>query len=172
MGNYVHFSKAPSIWEESTQMLWGSHDICPSLSWFQVRDVTWSELLALSHAGEWGETENPQCDMAYLLIAPGKTIEGEMAFRLATVWAHPHQACLPSLDEVARKLTLLINIGNNWAYAFVWLNEGVLHVPLLSSEDHINAMIDGGPSKSTCGHLCLLHCRCKSSCNAGATWCV
>ena len=100
-------------------MLWVSHDICPSQSLFQVRDVTQSELLALFHAGVWEDTEKPQCNMAYLLIALGKTIEGEMAFRLTMVWVHPHQACLPSLDEMARKLALLVNIGDNWAYAFV-----------------------------------------------------
>ena len=114
MGDYAHFSRDPSLWEKLMQMLWGSHDICPSLSQFQVRDVTWSELSALSHAGAWGDTEKPQHDMAYLLIVPGKTIEGEMAFGLTMMWAHPHQACLPSLDEVARKLALLIDIGTNW----------------------------------------------------------
>ena len=100
-----------------------------------------------------------------------------MAFGLTVVWAHPHQAHLPSLDEVARKLSLLINIGNNWVYAFVWLNKGALHVPL-SSEGHINAMIDGVPSRSTCGHLHqlqvqrLLQCRsymmCPEGLNGGA----
>ena len=77
MGDYAHFSRDPGLWEESTQMLWGSHDICLSLSWFQVRDVTQSELLALSHAWVWGDKEKPQCDMAYLLIVLGKTIKGE-----------------------------------------------------------------------------------------------
>ena len=67
-----------------------------------MRDVTWSELLALSHAGAWGDTEKPQHDMAYFLIASGKTIEGEMAFGLTAVWAHLHQAHLPSLHEVMR----------------------------------------------------------------------
>ena len=76
----------------------------------------------------------------------------EMAFGLAMMWAHPHQAHLPSLDEVVRKLTLLIDIGDNWVYTFVQLNEGTLHVPL-SSKGHISAMIDGVPSRGTCGHL-------------------
>ena len=152
MGDYMHFSRDPSPWEESTQMLWGSHDICPSLSWFKVRDVTQWELLAFSSAGVWEDAEKPQCNMAYLLIVPGKTIEGEMAFRLTMVWAHPHQAHLLSLDELARKHALLIDIGDNWAYAFVWLNEVALHVPL-SSEGNISAMINGVPSRSTCRHL-------------------
>ena len=76
-----------------------------------------------------------------------------MACGLAMVWAHPHQAHFSSLDEAVRKLTLLIDIGNNWVYAFVQLNEEALHVPL-SNEGHISVMIDGVvPSRSTCRHL-------------------
>ena len=116
--------------------------------------MTQSELLTLSHAGAWGNAEK-KCNMVYLWIALGKTIEGEMAFGLTMVWVHPHLACLSSLHEVARKLTLLINIGNNWVYAFMQLNEGTLHVPL-SSKGHISAMTDGALSRSACGHLCQL----------------
>ena len=133
-------------------MVWGSHDICPSLSQIQVRDVTWSELLALSHEGAWGNIEKPKCDMVFLLIAPDKTINGERVFDLVAVWAHPHQACLSCLDEVAWKLALLIDTGNNWAYAFMWLNENALYIPL-SDKGHISAMIEGSPSRRTCGHL-------------------
>ena len=93
--------------------------------------------------------------MAFLLIAPRKTIGGEMVFGLATVWTHPHQAQLSSLDEVAKKLTLLIDLGDNWVYTFMRLNEDSQHVPL-SNEGHLSAMIDGLPSRSTCWHLCQL----------------
>ena len=34
------------------------------------------ELLALSHVEAWENIEKPQGDMAFLLIVPGKTIEG------------------------------------------------------------------------------------------------
>ena len=78
-----------------------------------------------------------------------------MAFGLARVWAHPYQTCLSSLDEVPRKLTLLLNSGDNWAYAFVWLNEDTQHVPL-SKKGHLSTMTDGVPSRNTCGHLCQL----------------
>ena len=117
--------------------------------------MTWSELLALSHAGAWGDTEKPQHDMPYLSIALGKTIKGEMAFGLATLWAHQHQVYLSSLDDVARTLTLLIDIGGNWVYAFMQHNKGVLHVPL-SSKSHISAMINRTLSRSTCRCLCQL----------------
>ena len=100
------------------------------------------------HRGLW----EIQTWHAFILLVPGKTVKGEMAFRLAMVWAHPYQACLSSLDEVARKLTLLFNIGDNWVYAFMHLNEGTLDVPL-SNKGHISDMIDGVPSRSTCGNF-------------------
>ena len=78
-----------------------------------------------------------------------------MAFWVVTVWTHPHQACLSSLEEVARKLTLLINLGNNWVHAFGWLNQNTQHTPL-SHEGHLSAMIDGMPSRSMCRLLCQL----------------
>ena len=79
-------------------------------------------------------------------------IEGEAAFGLAMVWAYPYQACLSSLDEVAKKLSLLINSGDDWAYAFVQLNEDTQHVPL-HIEGHLSTMIEEVPSRNVCGHL-------------------
>ena len=151
MSNYMHFSKDVDLWEPSTQVVWGSHDLCP-LSQFQVRDIMLSELHALSQAGTWGNVEKPKHDMAFLLIVPDKTVEGERVFGLVAVWMHPYQAHHHSLGEVAHKLTLLINIGNDWVYAFAWLNEGALHTTL-SSEGHKSVMIDGASSTNTCGCL-------------------
>ena len=91
--------------------------------------------------------------MVFLLIAPGKTIKGEMMFGLAAVWAHRYQAQLSSLDEVMKKLTLFIDLGNYWAYSFVQLNKDAQHVPL-SNESHLSAMVNGVPCRSMCGHLC------------------
>ena len=60
--------------------------------------------------------------------------------------------------------TLLINSGDNWAYAFVQFNENAQHMPL-PKEGHLSAMIDGTPSRKMCGHLHqldvwqLLQCR-------------
>ena len=155
MGDYAYFAKDPGWWEESFQVLWGCHDICPSLMQFHIALVTWPELSALSSTGAWGDIKKFWSDLAFLLIVPKKTNEGEMAFRLAVVWVHPYQACLSSLDEVAKKFTLLIDSGDNWAYAFVWLNEDSQHIPL-PKEGHHSAMIDGAPIRSMCGCLCQL----------------
>ena len=114
--------------------------------------VTWPELSALSYSGAWGDAEKFWGDLAFLLIAPEKTIQGEVAFGLTMVWAHPYQAHLSSMDEVVKKLTLLVNSSNNWTYTFVQLNEDAQHVPL-PKEGHLGAMIDGMPSRNMCGHL-------------------
>ena len=97
-------------------------------------------------------------------------------FGLAIVWANPHQAHLSSLDEAVRKLALLIDIGDNWGYTLVQLNEGTLHIPL-SNEGHISAMIDEVPSRNACRHLhqlrvymlpqCRGHVVCPKSLNSG-----
>ena len=98
------------------------------------------------------------------MITPKKTIQGEVAFSLTMVWAHPYQAHLSSMDKAVKKITLLANSGNNWVYTFVWFNEDAQHVPL-PKEGHLRTMIDGTPSRNTCRHLHqlevwqLLQCR-------------
>ena len=53
----------------------------------------------------------------------------ERRFGLVGVWVHPNQACLLSLEEAARKLTLLINMKKGWHYAFVHICEDLQHIP-------------------------------------------
>ena len=71
------------------------------------------------------------------------------------VWVHPSQTLLPSLEEVARKLTLLINTKENWPYAFVWVCKDSQHIPI-SDAGHDSVMVGGAPSRSACGHLSQL----------------
>ena len=89
--------------------------------------------------------------MTYLLLVPDQVVEEERRFGLVAAWIHPCQAHLPSLDEAVRKVTLLINTGEDWTYAFTQLIEDSQHIPL-STARHISAMIDGASSRSTCGH--------------------
>ena len=94
---------------------WGSLNICPFLTEFQVMEIPWLGLSAISHADMSGDPKKPTSDMAYLLLAPDQSVEKERKFGLVAVWTHPCQACLFSLDEAARKLALLINTGEDWA---------------------------------------------------------
>ena len=93
--------------------------------------------------------------MAYLLLAPSQEAEEEKRFGLAGVWVHPNQILLPSLEEVVKKLTLLISTKEDWYYALVQVNEDVQHLPL-SDAGHIVVFVDGALSRSTCGYLSQL----------------
>ena len=73
-----------------------------------------------------------------------------MVFRLTMVWVHPYQACIPTLDEVARKLALYTASHENWAYAFVRLNEDAQHVTL-PKEGYLSAMMRGYPIEMHAG---------------------
>ena len=96
--------------------------------------------------------------MAYLLIVLAQAVEEERKFGLVAMWVHPCQNLLSSLEEAAKKLALLINTGDDWPYAFMWLCEDSQHVPL--SDRHISIMADGAPSRSTWRHLgCLEVCK-------------
>ena len=132
----------------------GCHSICP-LEWLQVTQVTQSELSSLTGSGVWGDVKKFHSDLAYLLVLPKKATEGEKVLRLAVVWVHPYQACVPTLDEAVRKLTLLTASHENWAYAFVRFNEDAQHAPL-PKEGHLSAMTEGMPSRSACRCLCQL----------------
>ena len=152
MDDYGSFASNTSKWEQANMATWGSLDICPLLTQFQVEEITREGLSAISHAKAWGDPKRPTSDMAYLLLAPDQVVEEERRFGLVAVWTHPCQAHLPSLDEVARKLVLLINTGEDWAYAFTQLNEDSQQIPL-STAGHSSTMIDGTPSRNPCQHL-------------------
>ena len=151
MDNYASFASDTSKSEQDNMAAWRSLNICHLLTQFQVVEITRAGLSTISCAEAWGDPKRPKSDMAYLL-APNQAVEEERRLRLVAVWTHPCQAHLPSLDEMVRKFTLLINTGEDWAYAFMQLNEDSQHFPL-STTGHISTMINDTPSRSTCGDL-------------------
>ena len=90
--------------------------------------------------------------MAFVFIVPSLAVGCEKVFGLKAMWAHPHQACLPTLADATQKLMLLADEDPSWSYAYMWMNDAVSHTPL-SSEGHIGIMTDGIPSANACGHL-------------------
>ena len=154
MDNYAHFSKDPSWWKSLLNLHEGLMTSAPLVKFPSGTGASARALSPLPHMGMGRPGEAP----TWYGISFNSTRQGgggEMAFRLVAVWMHPYQACYSSLDEVARKPALLIDLGDNWAYAFVQLNKNAQHIPL-SDEGHLSAMIDGMPSKSACRHLCQL----------------
>ena len=159
MNNYSHFAKDANRWEETTGATWRSCNICPLLSQFYITVISWLHLSAISGAKAWGDPKKIKLSMAYFLIAPAQAVEEERIFGLVAIWVQSCQTLPFSLEEAAKKLALLINTGDNWPYAFVWLCDDSQHVPL-SDAGHISIMVDGPPSSSTCRCLsCLEICK-------------
>ena len=123
MNDYSHFTEDANRWEQTTKATWGSHDICPLLSQFCIMATSRSHLSAISQAKVWGDPKIPKLSMAYLLIALAQAVEAERISGLVAMWVHPSQTLLSSLEEAVKKLTLLINTGDDWPYAFVQLCE-------------------------------------------------
>ena len=89
-----------------------------------------------------GDVEKPWHDIAFLMIAPSTNIGRKQIFGLTAVWAYPHQGHLTTLVEVAHKLTLLINNGPYWPYAFVYMSSTTCYMSL-SDAGHLGTMTDG-----------------------------
>ena len=102
-----------------------------------------------------GNPKRPLFGMAYLLLAPVQGVEEERRCSLVAVWVHPSQTLLPSLEEVTRKLTFLINLKEDWHYTFVWVSKDSQHIPL-SDTRYIRVLVDGAPGRSACWHLSQL----------------
>ena len=107
---YAYFMGDISRWEDVTKAIWESHDMCPLLTQFQVSEIAWLGLSTISQAEVWEDPKSPRFGMAYLLLVPAQEVKEERRFGLVVVWVHPSQTLLPSLEEVAMKLILLINM--------------------------------------------------------------
>ena len=70
-------------------------------------------------------------------------------YGLSTVWMNPHQARVPTVEEVVRQLIALVSSGLNWPYALVWLNGDTHHAPF-PREGHLGILPEGGTSRTTC----------------------
>ena len=155
MNDYSHFAKDTNRSEQATEVTWGSHNICLLLTQYYTMAITQSCLSAISHAKAWGDPKKAKLSMAYILIAPAQLVEEERKFGLVAMLVHPCQTLLSSLEEAVKKLSLLINTGDNLPYAFMQLCEDSQHVPL-SNARHISVMVDGVPSRSACECLSFL----------------
>ena len=69
------------------------------------------------------------------------------------MWVHPYQARVSTIDDMARKLALLVSARPNWPYAFVQFNRDAHHMPL-PKEGHLSAMAEGMPSNIPCSMIC------------------
>ena len=152
MSNYAFFSKDPSWWGEALQSLWGHHDICPILEWFHVASITQSELSSLTSLKAWGHPEKFRSDVTFLLILTKGCLVGDRVYGLSTMWVHPYQASVSTMEEVVKQLTPLISSRPDWPYALVWLNADTHHVPL-PKDGHLSILVERSTSSVACGRI-------------------
>ena len=118
MSDFVALSANACLWDLATKATWGLHDFCPILTTFHMCEHA-STVNCHFHGGVLGEYGEAQAGHGIFLIAPCITIRCGRVFGLTAVWAHPHQAHFPTLLEVAHKPVLLVNIKEDWLYAFM-----------------------------------------------------
>ena len=72
--DYAYFAGDASRLEDTTAAIWGSHDICPLLTQFQVLEITWLGLSAISQAEVLGGFQEAQ--IWYGLSSPSISSRG------------------------------------------------------------------------------------------------
>ena len=152
MSDYTFFSKDPGCWGKSYQSLWGHHDICPILQWFNIAQVTQSELTSLTHMKVWGDAKRFYSDVVFLLVLPKEGIVGERTYGLTMVWVYPYQAKVSTINGTAKQLTQLASTGPNWPYALVQINRDACHMPL-PTKGHLSVMAEGSTSNVPYGKI-------------------
>ena len=83
--------------------VWGNFDICPHLNCLDLPSHSPAELISISSFKVWGNTLDPQCNMAYLLVCLGDTTE-ERQYSVSLVWVNPNQTRTSTMEEAVEKL--------------------------------------------------------------------
>ena len=109
--------------------LWGNIDVCPHLNWLELPSHSPAELISVSSFNVWGNTWDPQHDMAYLLVCLCNNTE-ERQYGVSLVWVNPHQTRTSMMEEAVEKLATCPSSGTDWPYVLAQLYEGSGHVPL------------------------------------------
>ena len=107
MYDFSYFVKDVARWDTTTEVIWGSHVICPTIKQLSVTGVTKAGLTTITEMGGWESSRRQLTSMAYLLLVPTPEAEAKKSFGLTSIWVHPSQSLLFSMEEVAKKLTLL-----------------------------------------------------------------
>ena len=78
MSDFLYLCTDTTLWDPTTKAAWGFLDFYPTIMWFQVSNITQTQLSTLSQAGAWEEAEKPRWDMAFLMIAPTRGVTNSL----------------------------------------------------------------------------------------------
>ena len=122
MAEFAFFSNRTERWKRDLVTLWGNFDICPHLNHLDLPSHSPVQLISVSSFKVWGNIQDPQHNMACLLVCLGDTTE-ERQYGVSLVWVNPNQTRASTMEEAVEKLATCPSSGTNWPYALgtaVW----------------------------------------------------
>ena len=154
MTEFDFFSNRVERWTKNLSTLWGNINICPHLNCLELPGHSPAELISISSFKVWGNTWDPQHDMAYLLVCLGDTTE-ERQYGVSLVWVNPNQTRTSTMEEAVEKLAICCSSGTDWPYVLAQLYEGSGHVPLPKGK-HLGILPQGKAEETSCGQISQL----------------
>ena len=151
MTEFAFFSNRVERWKRDLATLWGNLDICLHLNCLYLPSHSPAELISVSNFKVWGNTWDPQHDMAYLLVCLSTTTE-ERQYGVSLIWVSPNQTRTSTMEEVVEKLATYPSSGTNWPYTLAQLYEGSGHVPL-PKDKHLGILLQGKAQETSCGWI-------------------
>ena len=98
MTKYALFVEKTDRWGKDLASLWGNFNICPQLHQVELPCHSQVEMSSISSLKDWGDTQIPHCNIAYLLVRVEDIMQG-MWYRISLVWVHPNQVRAASIEE-------------------------------------------------------------------------
>ena len=154
MTEFNFFSNRAERWTKNLSILWGNIDVCPHLNCLELPGHPPAKLISVSSFKVWGNTQDPQHDMAYLLVHLGNTTE-ERQYGVSLVWVNPHQTRTSTMEEAVEKLATCPSSGTDWPYVLVQLYEGSGHVPYPKGK-HLGILPQRKAEETSCGQISQL----------------
>ena len=154
MTEFAFFSNRVESWKRHLATLWGNFDICPCLNHLELPGQSPAELVSVSSFKVWGNTLDPCCNMAYLLVCLGNTTE-ERQYSVSLVWVNYNQTRASTMEEAVEKLATCTSSRTDWPYTLAQLYKGSGHAPLLKGK-HLGILPQGKAEETSCGQISQL----------------
>ena len=151
MTEFAFFDGKEERWGVKMMAVWEYLSICPCLDSLELPCHILGELQSISWLKILGNTQEPQNNLAYLLVHTEGDSEAE-SYGMALVWTSPHRAQVSMMEEALGTLSACISSGPDWLYVFAQLYKGSNHTPL-PKDKHLGVLHWGKVEESPRGWI-------------------
>ena len=151
MTEFAFFLNRAERWKRDLASLGGNFDVCPCLDCLELPGHSPAELISVSSFKVWGNTQEPQNDINYLLVCIGDTTE-DRQYSVSLVWVNPKQTRACTMEEVVEILATYPSSGTDWPYVLAQLYKGSCHAPL-PKDKHMGILPQGKAEETSCGQI-------------------